>query len=121
MAIGIVAEATGPFPPTGIRGDGTIVNAASVESPGTNCPPGSPPDDVCDAEVALPIGPTIAIAKTSSATQIVPGATVTYTLTVTNTGAADASGVVVQDTLPVGLTFVSADHPSCTAWPTSGP
>ncbi|MBZ5738024.1 DUF7507 domain-containing protein [Nocardioides mangrovi] len=41
------------------------------------------------------------------------GDVVTYTLTVTNTGAADARDVVITDALPTGVTYVSADAP-CT-------
>ena len=59
--------------------------------------------------------PTIAIEKTSTATQIVPGSQVPYTLTVTNTGPVRATDVVVTDVLPVGLSFVSSVPPSCTA------
>ena len=41
------------------------------------------------------------------------GDVVTYTLSVTNTGAADAKDVVITDALPTGVTFVSADA-ACT-------
>jgi uncharacterized repeat protein (TIGR01451 family) len=47
-----------------------------------------------------------------------PGATVIYTLTVTNNGPADATGVVVTDTLPAGLTYVSDDCGGLFADPT---
>jgi uncharacterized repeat protein (TIGR01451 family) len=51
----------------------------------------------------------VTIAKTSAATQIVPGGEVAYSITVTNTGTVPAAGVVVSDPLPAGLTFVSSD------------
>ena len=37
-----------------------------------------------------------------------PGTSVTYTLTVTNKGPSPATGVIAQDKLPAGVTFVSA-------------
>ena len=37
------------------------------------------------------------------------GETVTYTLTADNLGPNDATGVVVSDTLPAGVTYVSND------------
>ena len=38
-----------------------------------------------------------------------PGTTVVYTLTVTNEGPSPATGVIAQDKLPAGVTFVSAE------------
>ena len=38
-----------------------------------------------------------------------PGTSVTYTLTVTNEGPSPATGVIAQDKLPAGVTFVSAE------------
>ena len=57
----------------------------------------------------------VSISKTSSVTQIVPGAQVPYTLTVTNSGPVTAAAVVVSDVLPAGLTFVSSDNPGCSS------
>jgi virginiamycin B lyase len=39
---------------------------------------------------------------------VTPGSNVTYLLTVTNSGTASATGVTLTDTLPAGVTFVSA-------------
>jgi uncharacterized repeat protein (TIGR01451 family) len=66
-------------PPTG---DQRLTNAVLSNSPGSNCPPDST-DPRCI--VRIPSG-AFTVAKTASATQVAPGDTVTYTVTVTNTG-----------------------------------
>jgi uncharacterized repeat protein (TIGR01451 family) len=48
------------------------------------------------------------LTKTAGATQIAPGANVTYTISYSNYGGTAASGVVITDTLPTGLTYASS-------------
>lgn len=61
----------------------------------------------------------LALTKVSDATgNVAPGDTVVYTLTVNNLGAGDATGVVVTDTLPAGLTYVGNDCGATFAAPT---
>jgi len=50
------------------------------------------------------------LAKTASAPVVGMNEKVTYTITVTNIGALDATAFDVVDTLPAGATFVSADQ-----------
>ena len=50
--------------------------------------------------------PQFTLTKQAHSGSIVPGQPVTYTLVLTNTGNAPATGVVVSDTLPASLTFV---------------
>src|SRR5262249_39090555 len=50
----------------------------------------------------------LALAKTVSDPQPNAGATVTFTVTLTNNGPSSATGVQVTDLLPTGLTLVSA-------------
>ncbi|TAN41829.1 MAG: DUF11 domain-containing protein, partial [Nitrospirae bacterium] len=45
---------------------------------------------------------------TKTASNLTPGSTVSFTLTVTNDGPSSATFVIVRDLLPAGLTFVSA-------------
>lgn len=55
--------------------------------------------------------PRLSIAKTPSRYSAVPGDTITYTIAYANDSPVNVSGVVVRDTLPVGLTLVPG---SCT-------
>jgi uncharacterized repeat protein (TIGR01451 family) len=50
----------------------------------------------------------LALTKTDSPDPVLAGANLTYTLTVTNNGPLDATGVTITDTLPGGVSFVSA-------------
>jgi virginiamycin B lyase len=66
------------------------------------------PNKIGEVVLGAPVA-TPDLALTSSAPGSVPlGSTVTYTLTVTNNGTAGATGVTLTDTLPAGVTFVSA-------------
>ncbi len=58
------------------------------------------------AELARPVAPDLAVTQTGPAI-VVPGETITYTLTVTNAGSAAAAGVVLTDTLPAELSYVA--------------
>jgi len=78
----------------------TLVNAVSAVNDQN-------PDAVTDTcDVTVNDAP-LTITKTVGKAQYDVGETVTYTVNVVN-GAGAATGVVVTDTLPVGLTFVSA-------------
>jgi uncharacterized repeat protein (TIGR01451 family) len=51
--------------------------------------------------------PDLTITKTGSPDPVVVDQNITYTITVNNAGPSDAQDVVVTDTLPSGVTFVS--------------
>src|SRR5439155_17902075 len=61
------------------------------------------------ATCPAPPGIDLRIGKTARNTAVVPGGTVNYTLDWDNIGAGNASSVVVTDTLPADITFVSAN------------
>ncbi|MTD14814.1 DUF11 domain-containing protein [Nakamurella sp. YIM 132087] len=62
----------------------------------------------------------LGITKTSTPTSQTAGSQVTYTLTAVNNGPNEATSVVVTDTLPTGVNFVSAAPPSGTTCSASG-
>ncbi|RKZ09952.1 hypothetical protein DRQ32_07645, partial [bacterium] len=54
--------------------------------------------------------PVLSLEKTADKTVVNPGDQLTYTLTMTNSGNANASNIILQDTLPPHTTFVSASN-----------
>jgi uncharacterized repeat protein (TIGR01451 family) len=58
------------------------------------------------------VGADLAITMTAQPDPPVAGSNVTYSITVTNQGPSDATGVMVTDTLPPGLTFLTASPAS---------
>ncbi len=72
------------------------------------------PDIRFSTQVGVPRA-DLSIAKTDSPDPAVAGQNLTYVLTVSNSGLDGASGVTLTDTLPAGVTFVSAtpSHGAC--------
>jgi uncharacterized repeat protein (TIGR01451 family) len=94
---------TGTGSPIAISGlnlaDTYWVTVTATNGVGTSAGGSSPPF------VAADVGLQSLTAKPKS---VVSGANVTYTATVANAGGVEATGVSLTDTLPTGLTFVSA-------------
>ena len=84
---------------------GTLSNTAEVSA---NEPDLTPGNDTATEETTVNAEADLAVTKTDTPDLVIAGETLTYTLTVTNSGPSDATGVTVTDTLPSGITFFSA-------------
>ena len=78
-------------------GDKLVINTVSSTAVGSTCPPGST-TPVCRVTVPV-LTPALTITKTASTATATPGSTVSYTITVTNTGQTLYSGATVTDPL----------------------
>ncbi len=87
----------------------TRAQAADPDSQPAENPlgPGNPPDQDDEAVATVTAAPVadLAISKTDGGATTTPGGTVTYTLTVSNSGGADATGAVISETVPANSTF----------------
>jgi uncharacterized repeat protein (TIGR01451 family) len=74
---------------------------------------GGPPVDLTvlgsPSGVAITPTPFFTISKVATPAPVAAGGTLVYTIKYTNQGSADATAVTITDTIPTGLTFVSAD------------
>ena len=88
-------------------GGSTITNSVTVSETGTDPNPGN---NTATASVQV-TGADIAMTQVASASAVAPGATITYTETVTNNGPNDAVGVVLYQQTPPNTTFSSMTPP----------
>lgn len=90
--------------------DGTILTNTAVVQGNQSDPDPSNNTSIVTTLVALPAEIDLSITKGDSPDPVSPGANLTYSLTVAYgvSGSAVATGVFVMDTLPEGVTFVSA-------------
>ena len=67
----------------------------------------------CNTTVQQPNAlPDLSLVKTVNSSMASIGSTVTFTITVSNDNGIDATGVVVTDYMPTGLSFVSSSDPT---------
>jgi uncharacterized repeat protein (TIGR01451 family) len=92
---------------------GNVTNSAVVASPTVDPVPGN---NTANDPTSLTRPVDIVVSKTDGVTSAVPGAPLSYTVTVTNNGPLAATGVTVKDTVPADLTNVAW---SCSATPLS--
>ncbi len=96
-----------------VASSGSKVNTAEVTAADQADPDSTPgnnnPDEDDQASVTVTPGAIdLQLSKTVNSTTPTVGSNVTFTITVSNSGPANATGVTVQDVLPTGLTFVSS-------------
>ncbi len=105
----LIADSTLPADVTGIN------NTASVSFDESN---GEDPTDDGDAtnnntdgeNTPIAASPVIEVTKTDNVMQFTPGSQLTYTITVTNTGSQDATGVQLTDPLAASTSLIFASH-----------
>lgn len=104
-----------------VRADvvGLYTNIAAATTTTNDAVPGN---NRAVATTSVPPGADLAIVKAGPATALA-GADLVYTLTVTDNGPSAAASVVVSDTIPAGLVFVSAtgggvESGGAVTWPT---
>ncbi|MEA3239757.1 MAG: lamin tail domain-containing protein, partial [Candidatus Bipolaricaulota bacterium] len=98
---------------TGTAGS-TITNTAEVTVAGQPDPDSTPnnhhPDEDDQSSIDLTVqSADLVVEKTVDNPTPSEGDTIVYTITLTNDGPSDASGITLSDTLPVGVTYVSDD------------
>lgn len=90
----------------------SIVNVASVTAATADLAPG---DNAAGASAAVVRDADLSVVKTATDDEVVPGATTTFTVTVTNDGPSDAASVVLTDTVQdPALVLTSAEAPGAT-------
>lgn len=102
---------------------GSVVNTGNVTDattlPGIGAGERNEPDVHGPATLTFS-APDLRVTKTDGITNVAPGQTHTYTITVTNDGARDADGVALSDTIPGLDGFVSASDGGTETTPGSG-
>jgi uncharacterized repeat protein (TIGR01451 family) len=91
---------------------GSIANTATIAVPASVTDPTPGNNSATDTDTIV-VAANLALAKTDGKTSYTPGGTATYSITVTNSGPADATSVTVTDNLPAGLTLTAV--PTCVA------
>jgi uncharacterized repeat protein (TIGR01451 family) len=98
LAVGATATLTVSVtvknPPTG---GPAMTSTVTSTTPGNNCPVGGT-DPACSTSVAIQI-PQLAITKTADTATVTPGGTVTYTVTIADTGPTAYTAATVTDSL----------------------
>jgi uncharacterized repeat protein (TIGR01451 family) len=85
-------------------GTASISNAATIADDGASGPDANPSDNSASDTDALIAAPDMVVTMAAGGSNQ-PGGTLTYTLSTSNVGNQDATGVVLTETVPTGTTF----------------
>lgn len=85
-----------------------ISNTAKIADDGTNGADANTSDNTSSDTTPITAQPDIAVVKTDNGASSVPGGVVVYSLTVSNHGNQNATGVTLMETVPTGSTFEAA-------------
>lgn len=82
-----------------------LINTVQITDDGDNGPDADPSDNSDDDNTPIDAAPDYRIQKVDDVggTQIIPGQTITYTITVENIGPQNGTGIVVSDTWPTAV------------------
>ena len=106
VPLGAIRTITATFTvPITYPGLGPIVNVASVSATTLD---DAATNNTATVETTLNRNADVAITKSVAPPSVLVGQPTTFTVVVTNHGPARVTGLVVQDLLPAGLSFVSA-------------
>ncbi len=106
--------------PTGVTAVANLGAFASGELPDEPTDDPDLPGDDDPTVTPVEAVPDLVITKDDGVATAAPGDTLTYTLTISNVGNQDATGVAVTDTLPVGTSFSAASDGGSETVPGSG-
>ena len=96
-----------------------LINNVTISDDGTNGPDEDQTDNQDTDTDTVNAAPDLVLSKDDGGATTTPGGTVVYTLSFTNVGSQDATGVVITETLPANTTFDAAN--STAGWTETSP
>ncbi len=99
---------SGTVDPAASAGTATLANTATAAATGDQHDTNTANNSATDTDDVLRQA-DIQVSKTDGITNAVPGTALTYTVTVTNAGPANAGTVTIADTVPAAITGVSVE------------
>jgi titin len=117
-SVNLLTNGTATFTATGTlsrSATGTLDNTATVTPPAGVNDPNNANNSATDSDTITATS-DLSLTKTGSPNPVTVGGTLTYTITVNNSGPSTATNVTLTDTLPASVTFASAtpSQGSCT-------